>query len=169
MIEEEVENTDCIIRTGSPAKPAYEAKLIFLSPQWLARHALTFSQSWSAVNGDYDYAFLLITKSLNGEPLPTAFPYVPLGRDQVSVGEKVVMAGYPAELLDEEQIDSALSPTIVLGSVKSVSAFSVTRPDVLELGGNAAAQGGSSGGAILNAAGVLEGVLTLGSRQKNLD
>ena len=38
------------------------------------------------------------------------------------------MAGYAAELLNEEQIDSALSPTIVLGSVKSVPPFRVLAP-----------------------------------------
>ncbi len=169
LLDEEVADTDCIIRTGSPAAPAYDAELIFLSPQWLGRHALSFSQAWSAVNGDYDYAFLIITKSLTDEPLPTAFPYVTLATDQVSVGEQVVIAGYAAEFLSEDLIDHTLYPTVVYGSVKSVQSFAGSNADVLQLGGSAAAQAGSSGGAILGADGTLRGMLTLGSRQESTE
>lgn len=163
LIAQMMPQTTCHIRTGSPAKVAFDAKLIFISPQWLARNALSFSNSYPAVNGAFDYAFLGITKSLTKDPLPQAFPYVPFALDEAYLGENVVIAGYAAEFLDEIQIDSTLSPTLAFGSVSLLSSFSESHPDLLELGSNAAAQRGSSGGGIVNGAGVLRGVLTIGS------
>ena len=156
----------CVIRTGSPARLAYEADLIFVSPQWIARNAATFSEKNPAVNGDYDYAFLAITASITDDPLPASFPFVPLGMEGAYVDEPVVIAAYAAEFLVDSQISSSLFPTIVFGSVKSLSAFVENNIDLIELGGSAAAQHGSSGGGVVNAAGVFEGLIAIGTNEE---
>lgn len=163
LIEQMMPRTSCYIRTGTPAKAAYDAELMFISPQWLGRNATSFSNSFPAVNGAFDYAFLGITKSLTNDPLPEAFPYIPLASDEALLGEDVVATGYAAEFLDETQIDSALSPTSAFGKVVLLSSFSESHPDLLEIGSSAAAQRGSSGGAIVNASGDLRGMLTIAS------
>ncbi len=167
LIEQESNNTDCFVRTGSPAQPAYEAELIFISPQWMARHALTFSQTYKGVNGDYDYAFLGITVSKTDEPLPESFPYIPLSSDEARVAQTVVAAGYAAEILSQSQIDENLYPTVTSGDITTTKGFLSNFADLLELPGSAVAQGGSSGGGILNAEGELLGVITLGSTAKS--
>lgn len=169
LIEAQSNNTDCFIRTGSPARPAYEAELIFISPQWLGRHALTFNQAFKAINGDYDYAFLGITGSKSEEPLPKSFPYIPFARKETSVGEKIVAAGYAAEILTESQIDNFLSPTMTFGTVGTTSGFLSQHADIIELRATAAAQGGSSGGGIISAEGEILGVITLGSTQRAIE
>ncbi len=169
LIEAQSNNTDCFIRTGSPAQPAYEAELIFISPQWLGRHALTFNQAFKAINGDYDYAFLGITGSKSDTPLPSSFPYIPFSGTETYVGEQIVAAGYAAEILTESQIENYLYPTLTFGSVGTTSSFLGTHADIIELRGTAAAQGGSSGGGIVSAGETLLGMITLGSTQRAME
>lgn len=169
LIEAQSNNTDCFIRTGSPAQPAYEAELIFISPQWLGRHALTFNQAFKAINGDYDYAFLGITGSKSGNPLPNSFPYIPFSDNETYVGEKIVAAGYAASILTESQIENFLSPTMTFGTVGTTSGFLSEHADIIELRATAAAQGGSSGGGIVSGMGEMLGIITLGSTQRAIE
>jgi S1-C subfamily serine protease len=169
LIEAQSNNTDCFIRTGSPAQPAYDAELIFISPQWLARHALTFNQAFKAINGDYDYAFLGITGSKSEKSLPNSFPYIPFSGIETHVGEQIVAAGYAAEILTESQIENFLYPTLTFGLVGTTSSFLGTHADIIELRGTAAAQGGSSGGGIVSADEKLLGMITLGSTQRAME
>jgi len=161
-------DTNCIVRTGNPAKPAYIAKLMFISPQWVARNGISvLRQMYTGVNGDYDYAFLFITGSLTDDPLSEAFPYIPLNDSETFVKEPVVIVGYASEFLEWEQVADSLYQTVVNGSIKSGETFFGSGIDIVELGGNAAAQHGSSGGAIVNAAGKLEAIIAVGTGEEN--
>jgi len=150
----------CVIRSGSPAADSYDATLIYISPLWLHTNADVLTQAAPSGTGQYDFALLAITGSATESPLPAQFPSLPLAQVPPVAGTPVVIASYGAQFLETNQIQSALFPTIVFGSVKEVYTFGTNTIDVLALGGSAAAQEGSSGGGIADASGSLVGTIT---------
>jgi S1-C subfamily serine protease len=158
-------DVSCTLRTGSPAADAYQAALIYLSPSWVNANAQILAQANPTGTGEYDFALLAITKSATNNPLPSSFPAVSLAELPPSAGESVVIASYGAQFLATSQVQSALSPTIVFGSVKNVFTFATDTIDVLDLGGSAAAQEGSSGGGVADATGALVGTITTTTTQ----
>lgn len=150
----------CAIRTGGPATAKYKASLMYISPEWLRANANVLTETNPQGTGQYDFALLIITTSINSARFPVTFPYVPLANGAPSIGTPVVIASYGAQSLKSTQILSDLFPTVVSGSVKDVYTFAINSVDVIALGGSAAAQSGSSGGGVINAAGDLVGTLT---------
>lgn len=158
-------NVSCTIRGGNPAVDEYKAALIYISPLWLRANSTVLTQSAPLGTGEYDFALLAITKSASSAALPTSFPSLPLAHLPPPSGTPVVIATYGAQFLETSQIQSSLYPTVVFGSVKDVFTFDVNTVDVLALGGSAAAQEGSSGGGVANAAGELIGTVTTSTVQ----
>lgn len=150
----------CAIRTGSPAKDEYDAALIYISRAWLEANPTTLTQAAPSGTGEYDFALLAITRSATGAPLPSTFPFIPLAIAPSTIGTPTVIASYGAQFLETSQVQSALFPTVVFGSVKDVFTFKTNTIDVLALGGSAAAQEGSSGGGVADAKGELVGTIT---------
>ena len=150
----------CTIRAGSPAADSYRAKLIFISPSWINANNALLTEAVPSGTGEHDFALLAITKSSTSTPLPSSFRFLPLATTPPRSSTPVVIASYGAQFLDPSQIQSALFPTVVFGSVKSVFTFATNTIDVLALGGSAAAQEGSSGGGIASASGELAGIIT---------
>lgn len=150
----------CSIRVGSPAMNAYDASPIYLSPLWIRVNAKLLTETLPTGTGEYDFALLAITKSRTPALLPPAFPSIPLARVPVTPGTPVVIASYGAQFLEANQIQAALSPTVVFGSVKEVLTFATSTADALSLGGSAAAQEGSSGGGVADVHGNLIGTIT---------
>lgn len=151
----------CDIRAGSPAADKYDAALAYIPPAWVSANAGVLTEAAPMGTGEYDFAFLVVTKSANGSPLPSSFPHIPLAAHAPSqYGVPVVIASYGAQFLAPGQIQSVLFPTIVFGSVKDAFTFSSSTIDVLALGGSAAAQEGSSGGGVADASGALMSVIT---------
>ena len=153
-------NVSCTIRAGSPAIDTYKASLIYISPAWIQANANILTQTNPSGTGEYDFAFLAITKSATSVALPSSFPFIPLATAPPPIGTPVVIASYGAQFLESNQIQSFLFPTIVFGSVKDVFTFAATTIDVLTLGGSAAAQEGSSGGGVADGNGKLVGTIT---------
>ena len=153
-------NVSCTIRAGSPAIDAYKASLIYIPPAWIQANANILTQTNPIGTGEYDFAFLAITKSATSAALPSSFSFIPLATAPPSSGTPVVIASYGAQFLESNQIQSFLFPTIVFGSVKDVFTFAATTIDVLTLGGSAAAQEGSSGGGVADGNGKLVGTIT---------
>lgn len=154
---------NCVIRTGSPAKNAYDAELIYLSSSWIKENPDTIVTSRPRGTGQDDFAFLAITKSLSGA-LPSSFPYVklaPSGTD-IEAGDKVTTGSYGAEFLTSSEIRSSLYPTITFGSVKEAYTFSSKSvdTDIFSVQAGAAAQEGSSGGGVLDAKDRFIGAIT---------
>lgn len=150
----------CTIRSGSPAVDAYKAKLIYLSPLWVRANATVLTQVLPVGTGEYDFALLAVTKSATATPLPSSFPFIPLASLPPASGAPVVIASYGAQFIDVSQIQSALFPTVVFGAVKNIYTFATNTVDILDLGGSAAAQEGSSGGGVADASGSLVGMIT---------
>jgi len=157
----------CTIRTGGPAKPSYRARLMFISPSWVNTNVGVLSKTHPTGNGEGDFAFLAITESITSTPLPTTYPFIPLAKGEADADEPIVIGSYAAQFLTANEVQSALYPTIVFGTVKAIFTFTERTIDVVALGGSAAAQEGSSGGGIARAPGSLAGVITTSTIEGN--
>lgn len=150
----------CIIRSGSPAVDRYKAGLVFISSEWLRANAEVIGAAAPTGTGEDDFALLAVTRSATSAPLPSSFPSIPLATTPPAPRTAVVIGAYAAQFLNQSQLQTTLSPTIVFGSIKEVFTFRTNTVDVLALGGSAAAQEGSSGGGVTNASGMLIGTIT---------
>ncbi|MDP2655616.1 MAG: serine protease [bacterium] len=153
-------NVSCTIRAGSPAIDKYKASLIYIPSAWINTNADILTETNPSGTGEYDFAFLAISKSTTRDELPSSFPSIRLATSPSNTGTPVVIASYGAQFLESSQIQSSLFPTIVFGSVKNVFTFASTSIDVLALGGSVAAQEGSSGGGVADGRGELVGTIT---------
>ncbi|OHB24192.1 MAG: hypothetical protein A2542_01500 [Parcubacteria group bacterium RIFOXYD2_FULL_52_8] len=145
---------ECVIRAGSPAVPAYRARLLYISPAWVATNVNLIRESHPTGTGEDDFALLQITSTFRGEAISTPLPYVPFDPTFVNppVNDPVLLASYPAELT---------GGILVLKSLDQVS--SVTKLskgyyfhdngkdhlDLIEVSGSLLSQGGSSGGGVV--------------------
>lgn len=159
----------CTIRSGSPAADSYDAALIYISPAWLRANPSVLTQASPSGTGQYDFALLAITGSATASSLPSAFPSLPLAQVPPQADAPVVIASYGAQFLQTNEIQSDLFPTVVFGSVKEVYTFTTNTIDVLDLGGSAAAQEGSSGGGVADASGSLVGTITTSTTEGATD
>lgn len=154
----------CIVRTGSPARNAYTAELLYLPPQWVADNASQITASVPLGTGENDFALLLIDGVLSpGAFLPAAFPFVPLASVGENTGNEVFLASYPAGFLGGISISNALYAATASTRVTHVFVFrdGDTDADVIAVPGTVLSQGGSSGGAVLRAEdGSLAGIIT---------
>lgn len=159
----------CFIRSGSPAQNAYVARLIYISPIWIQKNTSVLTEVSPTGTGENDFALLGITQSVTSTPLPAFFPYIPLATTPPEEGAQVVIASFGAQFLSTTQVQSSLFPTVVFGSVKKVFTFATNTIDVVDLGGSAAAQEGSSGGGIATAGGTLAGTITTSTVEGSTD
>ncbi len=150
----------CTIRSGSPARAQWRAKLIFIPELWVKKHAEDILNSRATGTGEHDYAFLLITEALDSSPLPS-FPFIPLNTDDVAsvTGDPVLIAGYPAEFVGGSAARNSLHASTVFSNVKQLLTFTEDIVDVISVSGTALAQSGSSGGAFVNLYGSLVGLI----------
>lgn len=162
-------DVSCTIRSGGPATDKYEATLIYLPDAWVNANADILTKTDPVGTGEYDFAFLAVTKSATSADLPSSYPSIPLAQLPPASGTPVVIASYGAQFLEAGQIQSSLFPTVVFGSVKDVYTFALNTIDILALGGSAAAQEGSSGGGVADASGALIGTITTSTVQGATD
>lgn len=157
---------DCTIRTGNPAAPAYKAELIYLSERWVEKNAPQIKLSRSFGTGQNDFALLRITRPVQpGNTLPSQFPALSpdISFNTLEGNDPVLLVSYPAELLGGILTQTNLNQVSSLGEIKQGFFFEGNASDELDLfslGGNIVAQGGSSGGAVVNSEnGTLAGIL----------
>lgn len=153
-------SSDCVVRTGDPAKTAYDAKLVYVSPEWVKENADALATARPRGNGENDFALLAITSSLTSRALPSSFSSVPLASSDPDENDRVLIGGYGAEFLSGSQIRDALSPILDAGRIAEVYTFGGNAVDVVSVAGTEAAQSGSSGGGLANASGRLVGLIT---------
>lgn len=152
----------CYIRTGSPAKNTYLAELVYISTEWVDDNGTVFLESRPKGTGENDYAFLAITGSATSAALPSRFSYIPMSLPNVDIeeGDTVGVGSYGAEFLTSSQVRSSLYPTISFAPINDIFTFDRTTKDSISVRAGAAAQEGSSGGAVMDADKRLIGVIT---------
>lgn len=139
---------ECVLRTGSPATPAFEADLLFLPPSWIAQNAQKIDDERPTGNGEHDYALLRITGALGAESVPTTLPHLPLALDEPIQNASVLLAGYPAGFLGGATIAKELYAASANAQIGTIYTFDTSTIDVFSIGGSVVAQQGSSGGAV---------------------
>ncbi|HEY4509048.1 MAG TPA: serine protease [Candidatus Paceibacterota bacterium] len=156
----------CAIRTGSPAYPRYHVELVYISPAWIEANKTELKEQNPQGTGENDFAFLHITDSIDGTPLPV-FPYIPIDtREVINVGEPVVLVSYPAGFLGGLSILQGLSVTSAVTTVQDVFTFKADTIDVIDVGGTVVSQKGASGGAVVDRHGSLIGIISTSSSGK---
>ena len=151
----------CVIRAGSPAKNTWRARMLYIPPAWVEKHAPDIEKLSATGTGEDDYALLLITESFDGSPLPASFPFIPADTREAitSTNESVLVAAYPAEFVGSAATRRSLYASTATSLIKEALTFLSGTFDVISLGGTPLAQSGSSGGAVVNAWGQLVGIV----------
>ena len=150
----------CVIRTGSPAYPAYTLEILFIPPAWIATNAKTIKEEEPEGTGEYDYALLRVTGTVNPkDALPSAFPYLPPSYEDPEEGRTVLIAGYAAGFLGGIEVTKNLYASSSFGKIGEIYTYTEYTPDIFSLGGSIVAQQGSSGGAVADENGNLIGVV----------
>ncbi len=144
-------NISCAIRTGAPAIPRWNAEILYIPPVWVELHAREIGAPHPVGTGEHDYALLRITGSTDGTPLPSAFPYLVLDtREAIGFkGDEVLAVSYPAEFLGSAA-QFTMYPASSVTTIGQLMTFVARTVDLISLGGIIEAQGGSSGGAVVN-------------------
>lgn len=150
----------CGIRTGNPAALAYRASLAFIPALWIRDNSSVLLNPAPSGTGERDFAILAVTSSASDAPLPGSYPGLSVAFSAPAAGTPVVVGSYGAQFLEFEQIETALFPTLVFGAIRQQLTFDTNTPDVVALGGSAAAQEGSSGGGVTDSSGALVADIT---------
>ena len=106
--------------------------------------------------GESDFALLRVTKAEKGQ-LPERFPSLPLemGPAVLSDGDRVTVAGYPAEGLTFREVQNKLVVLTENLTITSIQSFERPNKDLLILSPSAASASGISGGPIVGSSGGL--------------
>ena len=159
----------CSIRMGSPSQPLYKAEPLYISEEWITNNYQNITQQNYSENGESDYAFLLITETINNEnKLLNEFPRTDYDTEEntIEVGANVLLAGYPAGFLGGITIQKDLNITTTIKQIKKLYTFSEQTLDLISLGGSVLAQKGSSGGAVVNNQNKLIGLIVTTTESK---
>ena len=159
----------CSIRMGSPSQPLYKAEPLYISEEWITNNYQNITQQNYSENGESDYAFLLITETINNEnKLLNEFPRTDYDTEEntIEVGANVLLAGYPAGFLGGITIQKDLNITTTIKQIKKLYTFSEQTLDLISLGASLLAQKGSSGGAVVNNQNKLVGLIVTTTESK---
>lgn len=147
--------TNCIVRAGDPAKPLYEAELLYISPLWIAENASLIQAEAPKGTGERDYALLYISNPYNDEDeLPSSFPAIDADialLPRSLEGSEIAAAGYPADDFYKEGKDALLSPVVASTSILTLYTFGSNYADIFSISDSAVGEHGASGGPVVDA------------------
>ena len=160
-------HTNCLIRTGAPAQPAFKAEPIYISLPWIEKNAHTLVEENPKGTGEDDFALLRITESVgSGITIPSIFAYMTpdMNESTLIAGGPILLAAYPAGFLDGATVQKDLWPASAISTIKEIFTFATDTLDLLSTGGSVVAQKGSSGGGVFSmATGKLIGIVVTSS------
>lgn len=148
---ESLGETECIVRTGNPASPQYEADILYISPAWIASNASYINETSPVSTGERDYALLFVKSSVDDSPLPDTFPALETDTSLIPstiAGTTVLANGYPAESLIRDGVSSNLIPKQASTTITALFTFGSNFADVISLSGSAVGENGASGGPV---------------------
>ena len=152
----------CVIRQGAPARDLWEAEVLYIPPVWVEEHAKDISEKHSIGTGEHDYALLHIANTTDDSSTPASFPALSTDvREGIGfIDDPMLAASYPAEFLSGDTAYHSLYPISSITFVREFLTFNKGTIDLISIGGAAGAQGGSSGGAVINAWSRLVGMIS---------
>ena len=162
LSEDSASKLTCSVRTGSPARATWQAAVLYIPDVWVDLHANELNNRNPLSTGEHDYALLAITKTVDGDPLPSdGFPYLPMDtRERIAFTDDSVLVGsYPAEFIAPSAAENSLLPSLSQSAVAQLLTFTTGSVDLISVNDVREAQSGSSGGAVVNAWARLVGLL----------
>lgn len=152
----------CDVRTGSPAKAAYTAELLYLPTTWIAENTEALKSKQPRGTGEGDFALLYVTGAARGNVVPTQFPYLQPSFLAPAEGDIVTIAGYPTYDKKAKDIQRGLGLVTTTSSITNVRAFSPsgTIPEVMTIASSTAASAGISGGPVIREDRTLAGIVS---------
>ncbi|HYE23280.1 MAG TPA: serine protease [Candidatus Paceibacterota bacterium] len=161
--------SDCDIRTGSPAKDRYEARVLYISPEWLEENVEELKKGRPRGTGEGDFALLQVTAAVKGS-LPTSFASIPVALSgNVLEGDTLIAAGYPAEKLSFKEVQKKLKLETTAPTLTSVRYYVRPYADLIVLSPSKLSASGASGGPIATADGRAIAITTAVEEKKNQD
>ena len=158
-------NLSCTVRSGSPARPAWNSEVLYIPQIWIEKHAADITNSSPTGTGEYDYALLRITGSYDTR-VPDFYkgnyPALPLDtREAIGfLNDPMLVIAYPAEFVGSAATQFDLHPVSSITPISELLTFDASTVDLVALKGAAGAQGGSSGGPVVNSWGYVTGIIT---------
>lgn len=153
----------CMIRTGNPATPMYEAELLYIPPAWIREHAKLINDAAPKGTGERDYALLYVNAGLDNKPMPASFPALPFDTEllRTSILDSEVFAtGYPAQSAASGNGYSVLIPKQATTTIGELMTFGSNFIDIYTIRGSNIGEHGSSGGPIVDARGKAIGIIS---------
>ena len=159
LLSEVSSSVTCTARTGAPARSAWKMRTLFMPSQWVAEHAKDLRSPQPQGTGEHDYA-LFVLEPLENTTVQGVVPMLYDTREGVSFeGDSVLLASYPAGFVGAQIVQNGLYPVTTFTNLGQLFTFKDSSIDLLSLGGVIVAQGGSSGGAVVNRWGNLIGII----------
>lgn len=146
-----VDDVECVVRSGNPAEPKYEAELLYISPKWIFDNSEVITDESPVGTGERDYALLYVSKSTDNSPLPIRFPAISVDTNLLSrsvENTSVITAGYPAEALFKYGADAKLAPVTAPTSIGLLYTFGSNYADLFSISESPVGEQGASGGPI---------------------
>jgi Trypsin-like peptidase domain len=150
LLAENGNNTNCFIRTDSPAANSYKAKLVYMPKTWVEKNKNNLSQLTVTGTGEYDYALLVITDRVKSSAPNIPLAFLNIGEETLVKKQKINIAGYPAGFSDVKLLDTALYLLVRPSEITNIAGFDRVSRDVINTSPTVLAEHGSSGGAITN-------------------
>lgn len=155
----------CAVRTGSPARAAYNASVLYIPSSWVKESVAKKRSESNRGTGEGDYALLVIDNKNN-----VSFPSLPLDTTTHNLeNASVRIAGYPAEDLTFDSVRSKLQQSTATSTVTSVLSFADKQPDMLALTASPINRAGVSGGPVVRATGELVAIAATTSQGADKD
>ncbi len=170
LLTESRTDATCTIRQGDPAVEKYTADLLYISPAWVLENAKLVDDAAPTGTGERDYALLYVTGAIESDR-PDEFPALAFNTTLLKhdvVGNKVLAAGYPAEIFKTEGPRAHLVPKVATTTVTELFTFGSKEADLMAISDSAVGEQGVSGGPVLHTNGTIMGlIVTRGNAEKN--
>lgn len=129
---------------------------------WVNTHYKEINADEVVGTGEHDYALLAISSDIQGNTVNSSLPYLPVDSraDVVNTGDSVLGAGYPAEFVGGIVAQQGLYAVSSITTIQNLFTFNSSTVDVYSIGGVIEAQGGSSGGPVVNAWGHVVAIIS---------
>jgi S1-C subfamily serine protease len=151
-------NRSCEARTGSVARSAYAVHVLYMSSNWVKNNSTNLKDINPQGTGEYDYALLVLENGV--KKLPNTLPYLDLETKNLAGGDQITAYAYPAGHLDAQTVSTNLRRISDSTNITKTYSFGYTNSDLVLAQTDTIAQKGSSGGAVVDSAGKLGGIIT---------
>lgn len=170
LIEDNHNSYKCSVYKENIPTLGYTVDVLYISPEWIRENYNLINSSNPRGTGEFDYAFLYITGSVNPTTKkPSSFPYAnfSLNDSKYEIGRNVKVAGYPGAPTKISEIFS--SGILKKDTVPIIDVFTFNRTsiDVISTDKTIVGAKGSSGGGVFDSSNNLIAIISTTNGEQN--